>query len=168
MSKRDLFITLATQEVLYGKTTEYKYPAGTIPGFTRPPSKEELNGYFKAAGAGGYDPTVHWCGIFQVYLLKKANVTCYWQQAICQTIYDEDLEIVSGKEAQTGLQVGDIVRVERNQHHLMVLEPVSKGFIRGIEGNAGGLKHPLVAMNWMGNTGSNVVEQIQWRYRIVV
>jgi hypothetical protein len=168
MSKRDLFISYANSEVYHGKTTEYKYPGGTIPGFTRVPSKDELNAYFTAGGAAGYDPSIHWCGIFQVYLLKKAGVLCRWDRAILNDIYDEDLEITSGPAAQTGLQVGDIVRVRQNQHHLMVLDPVSKGFIRGIEGNAGGLKYPTLAINWMGNAKSNIVEEIEWRYRIVV
>lgn len=167
MSKRDIYISYANSEVLYGKTTEYKYPEGTIPGYTRVPSKEELDNYFKAGGAPGYDPSVHWCGIFQVYLLKKAGVLCHWDQAILNDIYDEDLEIVSGEAAKTGLQVGDIVRVRQNQHHLMVLDPVSKGFIRGIEGNAGGLKYPMLAINYMGNANSNIVEEIEWRYRVV-
>jgi hypothetical protein len=167
MSKLDLFISYATTEVYHGKTTEYKYPGGTVPGFTRVPSKEELNGYFKAGGAAGYDPTVHWCGIFQVYLMQKAGVLCHWDRAIVNNLYDEDLEIVSGADAQTGLRVGDVVRVKKNQHHLLVLDAVSRGFIRGIEGNAGGLKYPMLAINYMGNAASNVVEEIQFRYRIV-
>lgn len=167
MSKRDLFIQYATSEVLYGKTTEYKYPNGTIPGYTRAPSKDELNKYFMAAGSG-YDPAVHWCGIFQVYLLQKAGIACRWDRAIVNELYYDDLEIVSGEAAQTGLQIGDIVRVKQNQHHLMVLDPVSKGFMRGVEGNAGGLQHPTLAINWFGNVKSNVVEEIQHRYRVIV
>ena len=168
MSKRELFIQYATNEVLYGKTAEYKYPNGSIPGYTRTPSKEELNKYFQAAGVAKYDPTVHWCGIFQVYLLQKVGISCHWDRAIVNDLYYDDLEIVSGKDAQTNLQIGDIVRVQRNQHHLMVLDPVSKGFIRGVEGNAGGLQYPTLAINWFGNAKSNVVEEIQHRYRIVV
>ena len=169
MSKRDLFISLATQEVLYGKTTEYKYPNGTIPGYTRRPSNEELDKYFKAGGVAGYSPTVHWCGIFQVYLMQKAGVLCRWEYSqILNNLYDDPgLEITSGREAQTGLQVGDVVKVRPAQHHLMVLDPVSKGFIRGVEGNAGGLENPLLAINYMGNRDKNVVEEIQWRYRIL-
>ena len=168
MSKRELFIQYATNEVLYGTTTEYKSANGSVPGYTRTPSKDELNKYFQAAGVAGYDPAIHWCGIFQVYLLKKAGISCHWDREIANDLYYDDLEIVSGKEAQTGLQAGDIVRVQKNQHHLMVLEPVSKGFVRGVEGNAGGLKYPTLAINWVGNANSNVVEEIQFRYRIVI
>jgi hypothetical protein len=167
MSKRDIFINYAAGEVYHGKMTEYKYPNGTIPGYTREPSKTELNAYFQAGGAAGYSPTVHWCGIFQVYLLKKAGVLCHWDREILNDLYEEDLEITSGEAAKSGLLVGDIVRVQRNQHHLMVLDPASKGFIRGIEGNAGGLKYPMLAINYMGNAKSNIVEEIQFRYRIV-
>jgi len=168
MSKRELFIQYATSEVLYGKTTEYKYPNGSIPGYTRVPSSEELNKYFQAADVAQYDPAVHWCGIFQVYLLQKAGVTCQWDRAIANKLYYDDLEIVSGEQAKTGLQIGDIVRVKHNEHHLMVLDPVSKGFIRGVEGNAGGLQYPTLAMNWFGNAKSNIVEEIQHRYRVIV
>ena len=168
MSKRELFIQYATNEVLYGQTTEYKYPNGTIPGYTRTPSNDELNNYFQAAGVAKYDPAVHWCGIFQVYLLQKAGVARQWDRAIVNELYYDDLEIVSGKEAQTGLEIGDIVRVRQNQHHLMILDPVSKGFMRGVEGNAGGLRYPTLAINWFGNAKSNVVEEIQHRYRIIV
>ena len=169
MSKRDLFISLATQEVYRGQTAEYKY-RNSIPGYTRVPTKEELNAYFIAGGAAGYDPAVHWCGIFQVYMMQKAGVFCRWAYGeILNNVYDDPgLEITTDKVAQTGLQIGDVVKVQKNQHHLMVLDPVSKGFIRGIEGNAGGLKYPMLAINWMGNSGSNVVEEIQYRYRIVV
>ena len=100
--------------------------------------------------------------------MKKAGVLCHWDRAILNDLYDEDLEIVSGEAAKTGLQVGDIVRVRQNQHHLMVLDPASKGFIRGVEGNAGGLRYPTLAINWMGNAKSNIVEEIEWRYRVIV
>jgi len=169
MSKRDLFISLATQEVYRGQTAEYKYPNGTVPGYTRVPSKEELNAYFKAGGVAGYSPAVHWCGIFQVYLMQKAGVLCRWANyEISNNVYDDPgLEITTSKEAQQGLQTGDVVKVRLNQHHLMVLDPVSKGFIRGIEGNAGGLERPLLAINYRGNSDSNVVEEIQYRFRII-
>src|SRR5215204_2965443 len=100
MSKRDLFINYATTEVYHGNMTEYKYPNGTIPGYTREPSKAELNAYFKAADATAYSPTVHWCGVFQVFLLKKAGVSCHWDRAILNDLYEEDLEITSGAAAQ--------------------------------------------------------------------
>jgi hypothetical protein len=168
MSKRELFISLANQEVYRGQMSEYKYP-NSIPGYTRVPTKDELNAYFRAGGVAGYAPTVHWCGIFQVYLLQKAGVLCRWAYSeICNNLYDDPgLEITTGKDAQSGLQIGDVVKVRPDQHHLMVLDPVSKGFIRGVEGNAGGLKYPMLAINYMGNSDKNVVEEIQYRYRIV-
>jgi len=49
----------------------------------------------------------------------------------------------------------------------MVLEPVTKGFIPGIEGNAGGKDSPLIAAFWMGNVRHNIVEEIQWWYRVI-
>jgi hypothetical protein len=164
VSKLDVFYWYATCEVYHGGTTEWKQSGG-IPGQTRVPSKEELNNYFKAASVAGYDKSVHWCGIFQIYLLKKAGVICHWDRAIVSD--GNDLEIVSGEDAKKGLAVGDIVKVSHAQHHLMVLEPVIKGYIRSIEGNAGGLAYPMLAANWMGNAKHNVVEDIQFRYRVV-
>jgi hypothetical protein len=165
MSKFDSYIWWANYEAYHGKVQT----AGrrSDPGFLRVPSKEELKNYMIAGGASGYDPTVHWCGIFQTYLLLKAGVACHWDRAIVDDSGGRELEVVSGTEAQKGLQCGDIVRVSHAQHHLMVLEPVTKGFIRSIEGNAGGLDHPLIAAYWMGNARHNTVETIQFRYRVI-
>jgi hypothetical protein len=146
--------------------TEWKQGAST-PGCTRVPSKDELDKYFRAADVPGYDKRVHWCGIFQVYLLKQAGVACHWDRAIVDDSNGKDLEIVSGEEAKRGLQAGDILRVGWAQHHFMALQPVEKGSIPCVEGNAGGLDHPTLAANWMGNALHNVVADIQYRYRVV-
>jgi len=164
VNKLDAFYWLATCEVYHGGTQETK---GNIPGHIRVPSKEELNKYFKAGGVSGYNKTTHWCGIFQVYLLKSAGVACHWEREIVDDSGGKDLEIVSGEAAKKGLAVGDIVKVSHAQHHFMILEAVTKGYIRSIEGNAGGLEHPLLAANWMGNAKHNVVENIQFRYRVI-
>lgn len=160
MSKLDSFIWNATIEAYCGKLV----PWGT--GIIRRPSKEELNKYFIAATGTPYDKTVHWCGIFQVYLLKKAGVACGWNREIVDESGGKDLEIVKGDDAKKGLAFGDIVRVQHNQHHLMVLEPAQKGFIRSIEGNAGGIEDPMIAAHWTLNK-HNVVEEIQYRYRVI-
>jgi len=165
VSKLDSFIWWAMAETYRGKLETY----GNSPGITRRPSKAELDEYFKTGGAAGYDKRFHWCGLYQTFLLKKAGVACSWR--IGGGIVDEsggtDLQIVSGPEAQKGLAFGDIVRVKYHEHHLMVLEPVEKGYIPGIEGNAGGKNNPLIAAYWMGNALHNVVEQIQFRFRVV-
>lgn len=140
MNKLAVFYWYETYEVYHGGTTVWE-KQGSIPGHTRVPSKEELNNYFKAGGAAGYDKRVHWCGIFQVYLFKKAGVACHWDRAIVDDSSGKDLEIVSGAEAKKGLAVGDIIRVSWAQHHFMVLDPVEKEYIRSVEGNAGGLAH---------------------------
>jgi hypothetical protein len=165
MSKFDSFIWWAMIEAYSGNVQ----PWGNTPGITRVPSEAELDNYFRAGGAAGYDKRFHWCGLYQTYLLKKVGVACKW--VIGKGIEDEsggkDLQIVSGEEAKKGLAFGDIVRVKHNEHHFMVLEPVERGYIPGIEGNAGGKDNPLIAAWWMGNALHNVVEQIQWRYRVV-
>ena|GEM_PF-1197527 len=166
MSKLDVFYWYATCEVYHGGTTEWKQN-GSIPGHTRVPSKEELDKYFKAGGVAGYDKNVHWCGIFQTYLLQKSGIACHWAREIVDDSGGKDLEIVSGEAAKKGLAVGDIVKVSHAQHHFMVLDAVTSGYIRSIEGNAGGLKYPLLAANWMGNAKHNVVADIQYRYRVI-
>ncbi len=147
-------------------TTEWKQ-GGKTPGYTRVPSKAELDKYFRAADVPGYDKTVHWCGIFQVYLLKQAGVACHWNREIVDDSGGMDLEIVSGEDAKKGIQAGDIFKVSWAQHHFMALEPAEKGSITCIEGNAGGLAHPTLAARWMGNASNNTVGNIQYRYRVV-
>lgn len=165
MRKIDLFIWWAMSEMYRGNLETN----GKSPGITRVPSKSELDEYFKAGGAAGYDKRFHWCGLYQTYLLKKAGVACHWQ--IGDGIKDDsggtDLQIVNGEEARKGLAFGDIVRVKHNEHHFMVLEPVEKGYITSIEGNAGGKDYPKIAAYWMGNALHNVVGEIQYRYRVV-
>ncbi|MGH9948012.1 MAG: hypothetical protein ACRD6X_12540 [Pyrinomonadaceae bacterium] len=157
--------TLAANEVFQGETstTDYK---GNVPGHTRVPTKNELNKYFSAAGIP-YSPGVHWCGIFQLWLLKSSGVACHWDRAIVDDSGGKDLEIVSGEEAKKGLAVGDIVRIGHAQHHFMILEPAAKGYLRNIEGNAGGIKYPMLAANWAVSMTRNVVEDIQFRYRVL-
>ncbi len=169
MSKLGSLFWCANIEILYGKTKPVPVagPKGSIPGILRIPSKEELNNYFRTAGAGGYVKTVHWCGIFQTYLLINAGVACHWHYEIVDDSGGKDLEIVRGKDAQQGLAIGDIVRIHHNEHHFMVLEPVTKGYIRSFEGNAGGPEQPLLAAYWMANARHNVVEDVYIRYRVV-
>ena len=165
MSKFDSFIWWAMIETYRGNLQTQN----NVPGITRVPSKAELDEYFKAGGAAGYDKRFHWCGLYQTYLLKKAGVACHWLigTGIIDDSGGKDLQIVSGEEAKKGLAFGDIVRVKHHEHHFMALEPVEKGYIPSIEGNAGGKDHPLIAANWMGNALHNVIEQIQYRYRVV-
>ena len=166
MNKLAVFIWWALYEVYHGKTSSGG-PKGTIPGTIRQPSKTELDKYFQAGGAAGYDPKVHWCGVFQTYLLKCAGVNCHWDGKIVDDSGGRDLQIVEGKEARKGLALGDIVRINHDEHHFMVLEPAARGFLKSVEGNAGGLEHPLVAAFWMGNAKHNVVEDIYLRYRVI-
>ena len=131
-----------------------------------------MNNYFKKVGwLEGYNEyhlkNTHQCGIFQTYLLTQADVACHWNREIVDDSGGKDLEITTGKEAQTGLTIGDIVKVSYGQHHFTVIDPVERGFIRSFEGNAGGLSYRRLAANWMGNMGLNVVEDIQYRYRVV-
>lgn len=166
MNKLALYMWWALYEVYHGKTSTGG-AKGQIPGTIRIPLPAELDKYFKAGGAAGYDPTVHWCGLFQVYLLKNAGVACSWNGEIVDDSGGKDLEIVRGDDAKKGLAVGDIVRIHHNEHHFMVLEPVEKGSIKSLEGNAGGLGDPLLASYWMGNAKTNLVADIYIRYRVV-
>lgn len=167
MKKFESFYMGAVMEIFNSPgTTEWKQ-GGKTPGYTRVPSKEELDKYFRAADVPGYDPSVHWCGIFQVHLLKQAGVACHWNREIVDDSGGADLEIVSGEDAKKDLLAGDIIKVSWAQHHFMILEPVEKGSIPSIEGNAGGLKYPTLAARWMGNASNNTVENIQYRYRVV-
>jgi hypothetical protein len=183
MKKLNSLLWLANIEILYGslnpassidevlnskKAQTVSGPKGSVPGTLRVPSEDEMKNYFNTAGAAGYDlKKTHWCGIFQTYLLVKAGVACHWGREIVDDSGGRDLEIVKGSEAQKGLAVGDIVRIHRQEHHFMVIDPVVKGSIRSFEGNAGGLKHRLLAANWMGNMAHNVVEDIYIRYRVI-
>lgn len=104
-------------------------PESNIPGKLRHPSYAELDNYFKTAGwKEGFTyynkKNTHWRGIFQTYLLKQAGIACHWNREIVDDSGGEDLEITTGKEAQTGLAVGDIVKVSYGQHHFLVIEPV--------------------------------------------
>lgn len=59
-----------------------------------------------------------------------------------------DLETADAPEARLDLRIGDVLVREPEHHHIIVLDPVSAGPIRCVEGNAGGVGHPLLAMNW--------------------
>ena len=165
MSKLDSFIWHAIIEAYRGEMKTSK----NAPGFTRTPSKPELDAYFKVGGAAGYDDRYHWCGLYQTYLLQQAGVACEWivGSGIKDLSGGRDLAITSGDAARQGLAFGDVVRVRHHEHHLMVLEPVAKGYIPSIEGNAGGRGNPLIAAFWQGNAVHNTVAEIQWRYRVV-
>lgn len=165
MKKFEIFYIGAIMEVFSQGATEWKQ--GGTPGYTRVPSKEELDKYFRAADVQGYNKSVHWCGIFQVYLLKQAGVACHWDREIVDDSGGNDLEIVTGEDAKKGLAAGDIIKVSWALHHFMILEPVEKGSITCIEGNAGGLDHPTLASRWMGNALHNTVGNIQYRYRVI-
>lgn len=165
MRKLDVLLWNATCEIHHGGATTCG-PKNS-PGFVRVPSREDLDKYFRAAGVTGYVKNIHWCGIFQTYLLQNSGVACSWNREIVDESGGTDLEIVSGDAAKKDLAVGDVIKVSHAQHHFMVLQPVSKGYIPSIEGNAGGLANPLLASNWMGNALNNVVEQIQFRYRVI-
>jgi hypothetical protein len=166
--KLDQFVMSAMAEVLKPNMQEAKVP-GRTPGIIRVPSKAELDTYFKdSLAGGGYDPSSHWCGIFAAYLLRKAGVRCYWLMS--KGITDEsdgaDLEIASDAEARQGLQIGDVLIREPQHHHIIVMEPVTSGVIPCVEGNAGGIAHPLLAMNWAANARNNTVGKVVKRYRI--
>ena len=140
-------------------------------GYIRIPTKEELNNYFVGAGLlGGYDPTGHWCGIFQTYLLRKVGIQCHWVigrgieiEAFSKAEIQEDVPPAAGKD----LMLGDIVVVEHHGHHVMVLEPAASGTIQCIEGNAQGIKYPAIGAYYTGNDPHNVVGKIRRRYRIL-
>jgi len=168
--KLDRFVMAAMGELFQPGATTFK-GIGNEPGWIRRPTKEELDKYFRESEAGpAFDPTVHWCGIFATYLLKKAGVRCHWVRSVGIT-NDEgasDLETANPPEAQLDLRIGDVLIREPEHHHIIVLEPVSVGAIRCVEGNAGGLGNPLLAMNWGGgkNLTYNSVDRVVKRYRI--
>ncbi|MCI0640938.1 MAG: hypothetical protein L0Y72_27010 [Gemmataceae bacterium] len=166
MNKLGTLILWALAEIYHGKTQSVPAKGG-IPGILRIPSVEELKKYFKTAGAGDYDKKVHWCGIFQTYLLIKAGVACHWKYEIVDDSNGKDLEILKGPAAQKGLAIGDIVRIHHHEHHFMVFDPVASGFVRSFEGNAQGPEYPTLAANWMGNMKHNVVSDIYMRYRVL-
>lgn len=171
--KKDKYAIACLIELNCGKTIQLK-GLGQNVGVLRRPSVEELNKYFAAAGMGRYDPKVHWCGLFQVYLLKQAGVNCHWAREIVDDSGGADLEIVRGDAARNDLQMLDIVRIHREEHHFTVLQPATGGFLGNFEGNAGGIKpdkfgqvNPLIACNWAANMTKNVVEDVYVRYRII-
>jgi hypothetical protein len=169
MSKRGEFLYFALNEVLMDGAVEVG--KGGLPGYTRVPSRTELDEYFTGCGSTfpSFDPRVHWCGIFAAYLLKLIGVRCHWAmgRGIVDDSGGEDLEIVRGAEAKTGLLEGDILIREPNHHHIIALEDVTSGRISCIEGNAGGIGSPLVAMRWAGNMAYNTTSHVTVRYRIL-
>ncbi len=145
---------------------------GNIPGYTRVPSKADLDRYFKGCGGNyrGYDTGSHWCGIFATYLMKLAGVNCHWVMG--KGIQDDsngaDLEVIlDGVTARKDIIVGDILVREPNHHHIIALDGPKSGSIRCIEGNAGGIKYPLLAMDWAANAHNNQVGNVSARYRIL-
>jgi hypothetical protein len=166
--KLDQFVMSAMSELFKPEATTFK-GQDNVPGWTRVPSKSELDNYFKTSLAGpAFDPTVHWCGIFATYLLKKAGVRCHWAMGdgITDDSNGQDLETTDSPNAQKDLQIGDVVVREPQHHHIIVLEPVDAGTIRCVEGNAGGVGKPLLAMHWAANMRNNTVGNIVKRYRI--
>ena len=166
--KLDQFVMSAMSEMFKPEATTFS-GQDKAPGWTRIPTKSELDNYFRTSLAGpAFDSTAHWCGIFATYLLKKAGVRCHW--VMCDGITDDsngvDLETASGPDAQKDLKIGDVVVREPEHHHIIVLEPVTAGAIRCVEGNAGGVGKPLLAMNWAANMRNNNVAHVVKRYRI--
>jgi hypothetical protein len=146
-----------------GKTTILR-SAGREPGILRVPSVAELELYFSTAAGVRYDPKVHWCGIFQTYLLKKAGVNCHWDQAIVDDSGGTDLEISTGDAAKKGPAIGDIVRINHHQHHFTVAQPAERGLLFNIEGN---WTRKSTDRGELGGLSKNIVEDICIRYRVV-
>lgn len=166
--KVDRFYMSAMLELFKPNMQEAPVP-GRAAGIIRVPTKAELDVYFKESLAGGgYDPSAHWCGIFATYLLRKAGVRCHWvmSKGITDDSNGADYEVATDSEAQQGLQPGDVVIREPQHHHIIVMEPVASGVIPCVEGNAGGIGHPLLAMNWAANARNNTVGNVVKRYRI--
>jgi len=173
MFKLARFVNLAMMEVFKADVRGHDVQTAKVRGrenlAVRIPTRAELNGYFLGAGcAGGYDPTTHWCGIYATHFLRLADVRCHWERGngIIDDSGGEDLEIVYGPDAQKGLKFGDVLVREPEHHHIIVFGEVEAGPIRCIEGNAGGIKHPLIAMDYPPNQANNSVGRVVSRYRI--
>jgi hypothetical protein len=169
MSKLDAFLWWANIEV-YRSGVDFENKTNSDSGFVRRPSSDELDNYCIGAGLRKYEPTGHWCGIFQTYLMKKAGINCHWViskgikiEAASKHEIQEDVMPAAGKD----LALGDILIVQHNDHHIMVLEPTRSGYIPSIEGNAKGINNPALGAFYTGNALHNVVSKIQKRYRIV-
>jgi hypothetical protein len=170
MSRVEQFVQLAIAEVSK-PGAQAAQVRGSVPGSTRKPTNDELDAYFRESKASNaFDPSAHWCGIFAVSMLRRAGVRCHWvvDGGIFNDLYEdqEDLEITTGADAQKGIQYGDVLVREPNHHHIIVLEPVTAGTIRCVEGNAQGVGSPLLAMNWGGNMANNCIANVNTRYRI--
>jgi hypothetical protein len=78
MSRVEQFVQLAMSEVSKPGAQGVQVK-GSVPGFTRKPTDDELDAYFQESKAGNaFNPSAHWCGIFAACLLKRAGVRCHW------------------------------------------------------------------------------------------
>lgn len=131
---------------------------------TRRPSLEELNRYCTGCGDSyaGFDNTLHWCGIFATYILRKAGVRVRWARKIVDDSGGQDIKIVWGRE---GMGPGDVaVRDWRNvNHHFIVLDSPKSGVIWSVDGNHGGVGNPLL---FCGRHGKNTVAAVDYYYRV--
>ncbi len=160
------FIILANQEM-----------KGAI---ERTPTTEELNKYFRECNGGysGYDQSIHWCGIFCTYLLRKAGANVKW-------VPSKGMDNVTGKENPDGklyitryfgtkigknryknnVMVGDICVRGIGQHHFIALGPTDEigAFGHTVEGNYGGLANPRLHQ---GRRVENSKHVVHTYYRI--
>ncbi len=134
-------------------------------GYTRKPSRAELDKYFKASGGfpQGFDKTVHWCGLFATYVLRKAGVGVVWQHGkIVDLSGGKDITLVSGSK---GIGPGDVAVRDMNtaNHHFIVLAEPVKGAITSVDGNYGDIKNPML---FYGRHWKNSVSAVNFYYRI--
>jgi len=139
-------------------------------GYTREPSLEEMDKYFKGSGGfSGYSGNkgVSWCGVFATYILRKVCTGVAWKggKLVDLSPGGKNLKIVYGG---AGLQAGDVaVRDSKSSvgnHHFIVLGAPTGEQITTVDGNYGGVN---VRRLFYGNHAKNKVGAVDGYYRLI-
>ncbi len=140
------------------------------PRLERAASAGEVDTYFKGCGdenfaRAGYDPNVHWCGLFACCMLIRAGARVHWKMG--HGIQNDpgfgDVLQVAGSQ---GIQRGDVaVLPAHGQHHIIVLDRVipAQGGIACVEGNSKGITERAVAA---GRNPRLTPDEIAFYYRV--
>jgi len=138
----------------------------------RKPAQSELDRYF--AECGGHwkkaDGTVHWCGVFTAYLLRKAGARVWWVMGwgIHNVVGNENPEgniYVHRIDGNKGISIGDIAVRDSSVHHFIVLsQPDKYGNYECVEGNYGGIGNPMLHH---GKNYKNNLSRVHLFYRVL-
>jgi hypothetical protein len=131
--------------------------------------------YFSAGGktwTGASNNTIHWCGLFSLYVLKLAGVACSWSGGIIPAGNQLVRHTMPSSISQfPGVHIGDVVvrsDPTSGEHFIVIAQEVPPGkhsySIWAVDGNStGNPKDPRVRFS---NNWKHTTEKFKYWYSV--